>query len=195
MVLFVAIPFSLGKWESALSHQTILQVFHWGDFQLKETIQIQSLIFFSKGYCYNGECPTHDSQCKDLWGTGKDFWSQSLRRPEFTASISTAGFFARLRFGTAVSKETNLSFSYRVVWSTIARSSIPAHLNCYHSVVQMSNWCRSLWTFCACLSLDSYWLRHGECGVRGFIHELFAWKPERARYDRVRTFDTNKEWI
>ncbi|XP_044172724.1 zinc metalloproteinase-disintegrin-like berythractivase isoform X2 [Acropora millepora] len=22
----------------------------------------------NNGYCYNGECPTHDKQCKDLWG-------------------------------------------------------------------------------------------------------------------------------
>lgn len=22
----------------------------------------------NKGYCYNGECPTHDEQCQDLWG-------------------------------------------------------------------------------------------------------------------------------
>ena len=40
-----------------------------------------------------------------------------------------------------------------------------------------------------------YSLRHRKCGVRGFIHELFVSKPERARYERVRAFDTNNEWI
>ena len=38
-----------------------------------------------------------------------------------------------------------------------------------------------------------YSLRHRKCGVRGFIHELFVSKPERARYERVRAFDTNNE--
>lgn len=38
----------MGKCESPLSGQAILQVFHKADFQLKETIQIQSLIFFSQ---------------------------------------------------------------------------------------------------------------------------------------------------
>ena len=33
--------------------------------------------------------------------------------------------------------------------------------------------------------------RHRKCFVRGFIHELFVSKPERARYERVRAFDTN----
>ena len=28
--------------------------------------------------------------------------------------------------------------------------------------------------------------------VRGYIHELFVSKPERARYERVRAFDINK---
>ena len=36
-------------------------------------------------------------------------------------------------------------------------------------------------------------LRHKKCGVRDFIHELFVSKPERARYERVRAFDTNNE--
>ena len=40
-----------------------------------------------------------------------------------------------------------------------------------------------------------YSLRHRKCFVRGFIHELFVSKPERARYERVRAFDTNNEWI
>ena len=40
-----------------------------------------------------------------------------------------------------------------------------------------------------------YSLRHRKCGVRGYIDELFVWKPERARYERVRAFHTNKEWI
>ena len=39
----------------------------------------------------------------------------------------------------------------------------------------------------------TYSLRHRKCGVRGFIHELFVSKPERARYERVRAFDTNNE--
>ena len=38
-----------------------------------------------------------------------------------------------------------------------------------------------------------YSLRHRKCGVRGFIHELFVSKLERARYERVRAFDTNNE--
>ena len=38
-----------------------------------------------------------------------------------------------------------------------------------------------------------YRLRHRKCGVRGYIHELFVSKPERARYERVRAFDTNNE--
>ena len=38
-----------------------------------------------------------------------------------------------------------------------------------------------------------YSLRHRKCGVRGYIHELFVSKPERARYERVRAFDTNNE--
>ena len=37
-----------------------------------------------------------------------------------------------------------------------------------------------------------YSLRHRKCGVRGFIHELFVSKPERARYERVRAFDTQR---
>ena len=40
---------------------------------------------------------------------------------------------------------------------------------------------------------DIYSLRHRKCGVRGYIHELFVSKPERARYERVRAFDTNNE--
>ena len=43
------------------------------------------------------------------------------------------------------------------------------------------------------LYFDIYSLRHRKCGVRGFIHELFVSKPERARYERVRAFDTNNE--
>ena len=42
-------------------------------------------------------------------------------------------------------------------------------------------------------AFDTYSLRHRKCGVRGFIHELFVSKPERARYERVRAFDTNNE--
>ena len=42
-------------------------------------------------------------------------------------------------------------------------------------------------------SRHRYSLRHRKCGVRGFIHELFVSKPERARYERVRAFDTNNE--
>ena len=38
-------------------------------------------------------------------------------------------------------------------------------------------------------------LRHRKCFVRGYIHELFVSKPERARYERVRAFDTNNSWI
>ena len=38
-----------------------------------------------------------------------------------------------------------------------------------------------------------YSLRHRKCGVRGYIHKLFVSKPERARYERVRAFDTNNE--
>ena len=38
-----------------------------------------------------------------------------------------------------------------------------------------------------------YSLRHRKCGVRSYIHELFVSKPERARYERVRAFDTNNE--
>ena len=34
-------------------------------------------------------------------------------------------------------------------------------------------------------------LRHRKCSVRGYIHELFVSRPERARYERVRAFDTN----
>ena len=44
---------------------------------------------------------------------------------------------------------------------------------------------------------DTYSLRHRKCGVRGF-QELFVStkkKPERARYDRVRAFDTDNELI
>ena len=33
-----------------------------------------------------------------------------------------------------------------------------------------------------------YSLRHKKCGVRGYIHESFVSKPERARYERVRAF-------
>ena len=43
------------------------------------------------------------------------------------------------------------------------------------------------------LEYHIYSLRHRKCGVRGFIHELFVSKPERARYERVRAFDTNNE--
>ena len=43
--------------------------------------------------------------------------------------------------------------------------------------------------------INTYSLRHRKCSVRGFIHELFVSKPERARYERVRAFDTNNEWI
>ena len=43
------------------------------------------------------------------------------------------------------------------------------------------------------LRIRIYSLRHRKCGVRGFIHELFVSKPERARYERVRVFDTNNE--
>ena len=42
---------------------------------------------------------------------------------------------------------------------------------------------------------NKYSLRHRKCGVPGFIHELFVSKTERARYERVRSFDTNNEWI
>ena len=38
-----------------------------------------------------------------------------------------------------------------------------------------------------------YSLRHRKCGVRSYIHELFVSKPERAKYERVRAFDTNNE--
>ena len=38
-----------------------------------------------------------------------------------------------------------------------------------------------------------YSLSHRKCGVRGYIHDLFVSKPERARYERVRAFDTNNE--
>ena len=38
-----------------------------------------------------------------------------------------------------------------------------------------------------------YSLRHRKCDVRGYIHELFVSKPERARYELVRAFDTNNE--
>ena len=41
--------------------------------------------------------------------------------------------------------------------------------------------------------ISKYSLRHRKCGVRGYIHELFVSKPERARYERVRAFDTNNE--
>ena len=44
-------------------------------------------------------------------------------------------------------------------------------------------------------ALRKYSLRHRKCGVRGYIHELFVSKPERARYERVRAFDANNEWI
>ena len=43
------------------------------------------------------------------------------------------------------------------------------------------------------IGIGIYSLRHRKCGVRGFIHELFVSKPERARYERVRAFDTNDE--
>ena len=39
--------------------------------------------------------------------------------------------------------------------------------------------------------VNKYSLRHRKCGVQGYIHELFVSKPERARYERVRAFDTN----
>ena len=45
------------------------------------------------------------------------------------------------------------------------------------------------------LSWLIYRLRHRKCGVRGCIHELFVWKPERARCERVRPFHTKNEWI
>lgn len=42
-------------------------------------------VFLLKGYCYNGECPTHDDQCKDLWGRGMlqptcNLFADSFRR-------------------------------------------------------------------------------------------------------------------
>ena len=42
-------------------------------------------------------------------------------------------------------------------------------------------------------------LRHRKCGVRGYMHELFVLKTRmsevRARYERVRAFDTKNECI
>ena len=38
-----------------------------------------------------------------------------------------------------------------------------------------------------------YSSRHRRCGVQGYIHELFVSKPERAKYEQVRAFDTNNE--
>ena len=40
-----------------------------------------------------------------------------------------------------------------------------------------------------------YSLRHRKCGLRGYIHELFVSKPERASYERVRAFDTNNDFV
>ena len=47
--------------------------------------------------------------------------------------------------------------------------------------------------FCISSKLQRIRLRHRKCGVRGYIHELFVSKPERARYERVRAFHTNNE--
>ena len=42
---------------------------------------------------------------------------------------------------------------------------------------------------------DTYSLRHGKCGIRGFYSRVVCVKnPERARYERVRVFDTNNKY-
>ena len=38
-----------------------------------------------------------------------------------------------------------------------------------------------------------YFIESVKRGVRGCTHELFVWKPERARYERVGAFDTSQQ--